>query len=83
VYEDFFLSNEEEKNRKKMRLIGVYAMIPFVLAVPPVIGWYIGHWLDKKLDTSPILMYVLLVLGFLAGVREFYHIVKKYGNDEI
>lgn len=71
---------EEEENRRRIRLIGVFVTIPFVLAVPPIIGWMIGSWLDKKLETTPFLMYILLILGFAAGVREFYRIVKQYGD---
>jgi ATP synthase protein I len=76
------LLDEEEKKRKRMKMIGIYMTIPFVLAVPPIVGWLIGTWLDKKLETSPYLMYVLLILGFAAGIREFYRIIKTYGQDE-
>jgi ATP synthase protein I len=78
--EENFLDNEEENKRKTIRLIGIFVTIPFVLAVPPVIGWLIGTWLDKKFGTSHILMYVFLILGFIAGIREFYRIIKTYGD---
>lgn len=78
-----FMKGDEDINRRRIRLIGIFATIPFVLAVPPVIGWYIGSWLDKGLGTDPYMMYSLLILGFIAGVREFYRIIKKYGNEDI
>lgn len=43
-------------------------------------GWLIGRWLDKKLDTAPYLMYLFLILGFIAGFRELYRIIKRFGN---
>lgn len=73
--------NDEEEERKRIRLIGMYMTIPFVLGVPPVIGWLIGHWLDSKFGTDPILMFIFIILGFTAGIREFYRIIKRFGND--
>ena len=60
--------------------MGVLVTIPFVLAVPPIVGWAIGSWLDRLLSTAPVLMYLFIILGILAGAREFYRIVKRYGN---
>lgn len=74
--------DQDEKNRQRLKMIGIYGTIPFVLAIPPIVGWLIGTWLDKWLGTSPFLMYVLIVLGLIAGIREFYRILKKYGDDE-
>ena len=72
--------DEEEQNRKRARVVGVYITLPFVLAISPIIGWAIGRWLDKYFETTPYLTYSLLFLGVVAGVREFYRIVKKYGD---
>jgi ATP synthase protein I len=69
--------NEEQKN---LRQIGVFITIPFVLAVPPILGWLIGSWLDRFFGVEPYLMYIFLVLGFIAGFREMYRIVRRYGN---
>jgi len=66
---------DEEPNR--LRLIGLCVTMPFVLSVPPVIGWALGTWLDKKLGTEPYLMYGLIILGLFSGVREFIRLVKK------
>lgn len=67
-----------EKNR--LQQIGVLVTIPFVLAVPPLLGWALGHWLDKHLNTDPYLMYLFLALGIGAGVRECYRIIKQFGQ---
>lgn len=64
-----------------MRQFGVYLTLPFVLAIPPVIGWLVGHWLDKELSTEPYLMYLFIALGFIAGFRELYRILKRFEND--
>lgn len=70
----------DDDNQKNAKLIGVFMTIPFVLAVPPVIGWFIGKWLDTFFNTEPYLMYLFLVLGFASGVREFMRLIKRFGN---
>ena len=75
------LSDDDDDKNNPVRQIGAFITIPFVLAVPPVIGWFIGSWLDKLFHLPPIFMYSLLILGFVAGFREVYRIVKRFGND--
>lgn len=75
--------DEEERNRKRMQIIASYITLPFVLAIPPILGWYIGSWLDKYFGIAPYGMYILLVLGMIAGAREFYRIVRKYKDEEL
>lgn len=70
----------EEDKKKWMQQVGVFVTVPFVLSVPPVLGWFIGQWLDDHLGTAPFLMYSLIILGFVAGCREFYRLIKRFGN---
>lgn len=74
------LLTPEDNKRKNFKQFGVYITVPFVLAVPPVLGWLIGSWLDQTLATAPYLMYMFILLGFVAGFRELYRIIKKFGN---
>jgi F0F1-type ATP synthase assembly protein I len=52
-------------------------VIPILLAVGPILGYFIGNFLDKKLGTDPYLMILFIVLGFIASGREVYQLVKK------
>lgn len=65
----------------KFSQLAALATIPFALALPPLIGWAIGSWLDNYFETTPYLMYTLLILGFAGGVRECYRIIKRFSND--
>ena len=69
-----------QDKRNLIEMVGIFMTIPFVLAVPPVIGWFAGRGLDRWLGTEPWLAYILLILGFIAGGREFIRILKKYGD---
>jgi F0F1-type ATP synthase assembly protein I len=52
-------------------------MIPFLLAVAPLVGYFGGRWLDQKLGTEPVLTFLLLAMGFVAGVRETIIVIRK------
>lgn len=75
--------NEEERNRKRIQIIASYAVLPFVLGIAPIIGWYLGSIFDRYFDVSPYAAYVLLAIGLLSGVREAYRMIKKYKDEEI
>lgn len=44
--------------------------LPFTLVGAVMLGGLLGYFLDRWLHTRPVLMLVLGVLGFAAGVRE-------------
>lgn len=64
----------------KVKQLGVFLTLPFVLSVPPVLGWFLGSWIDELIGTAPIFMYLLIVLGIVAGFREVYRIINRYGS---
>lgn len=51
--------------------------IPFLMAVPPIIGLLIGRYLDKKFNAHPVLMIIFMLLGFAAGVREVVIVIRR------
>jgi F0F1-type ATP synthase assembly protein I len=47
----------------------------------PVVGYFIGDWLDDKLGTQPYLMIIMIVLGFVASGKETYRLLKRASDD--
>lgn len=70
-----------EKTGRWLRPVGLLTAIPFVLLFGPLIGYFIGDWLDKKLDTDPWLMTLFIVLGFIASGREVWGLIKRASRD--
>lgn len=66
----------------KPRLLAVLVTIPFIMAVPPLLGWFIGSWLDEKMGSRPYLMYLFLVLGLVSAFREVYRIVCRFSDND-
>ena len=64
------------------RQIGLLSSIPFVLALAPIVGYFLGKFLDQKFRTEPWLSIVLLALGFVAGVRETIKIIKVSQRED-
>lgn len=54
--------------------------LPVILVAGVVIGGGAGYWLDSRLHTSPLLTFILGILGFCAGVREVIRRIPKDPN---
>lgn len=73
-----------DKNDEKSQLIrqmGLLTVIPILLAVGPLVGMFIGKFLDQWLNTEPYLMYLFIVMGFVASGKEVYRLVKRASED--
>lgn len=46
-----------------------------------VIGGAMGYFLDKWLNTSPWLLFIFLIFGFIAGVKNAIYYMKKAGIE--
>ncbi len=44
-----------------------------------VVGGAMGYFLDKWLDTSPFLLFIFLIFGIIAGIKNAIHYMKKAG----
>jgi F0F1-type ATP synthase assembly protein I len=76
--------DEESERARSMRQIGLLIALPMLLAVAPILGYLGGDWLDGKLGTQPWLGVVGLVIGFVAGARESWLLIKRASaeNDD-
>lgn len=70
------MTDKRSKKVSGWRQIGLLSSIPFILALAPIVGYFLGKYLDQKFRTQPWLSLVLLGLGFVAGVRETIKIIK-------
>ena len=71
-----------EKAGRSLRPVGLLTAIPFILLVGPLIGYFVGEWLDRQWGTQPYLMTLLVVLGFVAAGREVWGLIKRASREE-
>ncbi len=66
---------------RNLRAIGLLGVIPMMIGVGPMVGYFIGDWLDEKFGTGPYLMILFIVLGFGAAIKETIKIIKEANRD--
>ena len=68
---------ERESGVQYLRRVGMLALIPFVLGLSPLVGYFLGFVLEQWLGYQKgWLRGLFLILGFAAGIRETYRIIK-------
>jgi F0F1-type ATP synthase assembly protein I len=75
------MADKNDEKSQLIRQIGLLTVIPILLAVGPLVGMFIGKLLDQWLNTEPYLMYLFIVLGFVASGKEVYRLVKRASED--
>ena len=75
-------SKRDGKGSDGLRTAGLLLAIPTLLIVSPLVGFWIGDWLDRRAGTGPWLGIAGLVVGFAAAGRETYLIYRRYQADE-
>ena len=66
--------------REFMKMITCVTQFGISMLVPVIMCFFVGLWLDKKLDTSYIAI-VLFFVGAVAGARNVYILAKKYSGE--
>jgi F0F1-type ATP synthase assembly protein I len=56
--------------------------IPTLLIVAPLVGFFLGSWLDGRFATAPWLGIGGLAVGFAAAGRETYLIYRRFEAEE-
>lgn len=64
-----------------MRQVGMAVTIPSILAVGPLLGFFIGSFLDKKFNSGSVFLIIFLILGFAASVKETINILKHLKEE--
>ena len=73
---------EKDPKYKGLRSAGLLLAIPTLLIVSPLVGFFLGNWLDRWIKTAPIFSIVGLILGFAAAGRETYLIYRRAVAEE-
>lgn len=61
----------------KLKQIGYVTMIPTVLAAGPMLGFFIGNFIDSKFKTAPWFLVIFVLLGFGASIKETIRLIQR------
>ena len=78
--------NKESPRREKeqyriLRQVGLLTAIPMVLAAGPIIGFFIGNYLDNRFRTGPWLTFAGVTLGFIASGKETIDLIRRADKE--
>jgi ATP synthase protein I len=62
----------KEDTKKALKLAGLASTLGLTIVIATFIGLALGLWLDRVFNTSPWLTVIFLIVGIIAGFRNFY-----------
>ena len=74
-------NNENEKNLDLKGLSFAYR-ISSELVATLIVSVFLGLTIDKFLDTKPIALITLIILGFFAGLLNIYRLIRRIENSK-
>jgi len=70
------------KNKNEAyRIIGLVGSFGFTTAGAMAGGYFLGNYLDKKLNTAPWFMLSFIILGIAGSFIEFFKLIKKLSRE--
>lgn len=75
-------SRDPRRDNSGLRSAGLLLAIPSLLLVSPLVGFFLGKFVDRWLETEPAWSIVGVVLGFIAAGREIYLIIRRVQAEE-
>ena len=71
----------KEDTRQALKLVGLASTLGLTIVIATFIGLALGIWLDRVFDTSPWLTVIFLILGIIAGFRNFYRFMTRRAKE--
>jgi ATP synthase protein I len=71
----------EDGTRRAIKDLAYYSGLGLSVALAVFIGLFFGIFLDTAFGTGPVLMFVFLGLGILAGFRNIMHAMRRVQNE--
>ena len=70
------------KNKDEVyRILGLVGSFGFTTAGAMAGGYFLGSYVDRKLNTAPLFMLSLVMLGIIGSFIEFFKLIKKLSGE--
>jgi ATP synthase protein I len=71
----------KEDTRQALKLVGLASTLGLTIVIATFIGLALGLWLDRVFNTSPWLTVIFLIVGIIAGFRNFYRFMTRRAKE--
>jgi ATP synthase protein I len=71
----------KEDTRQALKLVGLASTLGLTIVIATFIGLALGLWLDRVFNTSPWLTVIFLIVGIIAGFRNFYRFMSRRAKE--
>ena len=72
----------EGKSKSDLKGLSVAYRISSELVAALIVSVILGLTIDKFLDTKPIALITLIILGFFAGLLNIYRLIRRIENSK-
>ena len=69
-------------NPAEIRKLAAYSTVGLMFPVSIGVGWVMGYFLDRWLETSPYLTFLFVLYGVAAGFWNLYKVTKKNHHED-
>lgn len=70
-----------KKDNETYRILGLVGSFGFTTAGAIAGGFFLGSYLDRKLNTAPWFMLSFIILGIAGSFIEFFKVIKKLSRE--
>ena len=60
-----------------LKQVAAASMVPFILVGGPLLGFFLGDWVDRRFLIAPYGKLVFMALGIGASVQEIVQIIRR------
>lgn len=76
------MAEKKDAVYSQVKQLGVLTAVPLILLIGPLVGFFIGGWIDRKFQFYPWFTILFLILGFVAAGREISRLLRQILRDD-
>ncbi|MDR5659720.1 AtpZ/AtpI family protein [Serpentinicella sp. ANB-PHB4] len=65
------------KNLGILENLALVTQIGISMIIPIIAGVYIGNWIDRRLNTGPIFLFILIICGIIVAFMNLFKLGLK------
>lgn len=76
------MAEKKDAVYSQVKQLGVLTAVPLILLIGPLVGFFIGGWIDRRFQFYPWFTILFLILGFVAAGREISRLLRQILKED-